>query len=80
LATVTLVLALCAAKLPQTDVDAAAQVFADAQNSTNYAYAKAKLHALKDSLTKAQQALEAAGSRWFQELRGNRIEGYSLVE
>lgn len=37
------------------------QVFADAQNSTNYADAKAKLQTLKDSLTQAQQGLEAAG-------------------
>ncbi len=37
------------------------QVFVDAQNSTNYADAKAKLQALKDSLTQAQQGLEAAG-------------------
>jgi len=38
-----------------------AQVFDDAKKSTNYADAKAKLQALKDSLTKAQQDLEAAG-------------------
>jgi predicted nucleic acid-binding Zn-ribbon protein len=42
-------------------VDAVAQTLTDAQASTDYADAKAKLSATKDGLTAAQTALEAAG-------------------
>ena len=42
-------------------VDAVAQTLTDAQASTDFADAKAKLTATKDSLTVAQTTLEAAG-------------------
>lgn len=42
-------------------VDAVAQTVTDAQSSTDFADAKAKLAATKDSLTAAQATLEAAG-------------------
>ncbi len=48
-------------KAYQDALTAGAQVFADAQASTDYADAKTKLQGLKDSLVKAQQELEAAG-------------------
>jgi len=42
-------------------VDSVAQTLTDAQANANYADAKAKLAALKDSLTSAQTTLEGAG-------------------